>query len=251
LPFGLFLKRKARFGYTTHLKSTNMKPITKVLFVFIALTTLLVSCNEEKCCEHGLARGVLSKDWVYTNDSMKLKMQLPRDWNLMEGMGYLPLSVDNDKTYSTDYVYTAKELEDSRKNPDLLIDDLFKITKTLPVVSGSMAGPVVRFQIVRSTSLYHTAKEDIEQMIRDYDEAKLNIDKPRIEQDISERYEKMDLPGGKTFYYFFFNNNMDNNSVAIGIIHKDCYNLKIMIGANEGQLLEQTLKEFSGFWLEY
>ncbi len=217
--------------------------VSAVVFVL-----LLSSCSEDKCCNRGLSRGVLSKDWIYTNDSMKLKLKLPRSWYMEVGSGYLPLSVDNDKMYSTDYVYSAKELKQADDHPILQLDELFKIILTPPTVTGGIDGPVIRFRITKSSSTHHTAQEDMEQMIKDYIDAQLMEE---LTTPNAERIEKIELSQGNTFYYVTPGSDMSQKSMVSGIIHKDCYNLRVEIADNDYQSIKQTLDIFSSLWIEY
>ncbi len=226
-----------------------MKKQTKTILVgAVVFVLFLGSCNEDKCCKRGLSRGVLSKDWIYTNDSLKLKLKLPSSWYMEVGSGYLPLSVDNEKMYSTDYIYSVAELKKADDHPILQIEELFKIILTPPTVTGNIDGAIIRFRLTKSTSTYHTAQEDVDQLIKDCIEANLLEE---VKPPNTQRIEKIDLPQGNTFHYVSIGSLMTHKSMVVGIIHKDCYNLRVEIADNDYQSLQQTLNIFQSLWLEY
>jgi len=224
--------------------------MNKAKLIFLMLATVLLSCEREQVCSFGISSGVISADWVYTNDSLKLKFQLPKDWYISQsnGLSYDRISGENRSYMTEDYIYSPEELEASKKHPILLLDDFFMITKDDPY-GEKLTGPVIKFQLTRSPSPNRTAEEDIKIMIEEYDEALLFT--PGFSTDINQRLRLLITPQGEAYQYFFLESKNAQRVIGVGIIHKDCYNLKIQIAADSRDQFEEALEVFRTIWMDY
>jgi hypothetical protein len=214
-------------------------------FILLALLIALVSCKEEESCQQGMSTGYLSEDWIYTNDSMQLRLQLPREWYYL-AMGITPMRRKNTSDRMEEYVFTEEEVASARKDSPVPITRLLWIAKNAE--EDHIPLPKIEFHLTTSTSSKPTGEEEIIRFIKHYHKyAGLEV------YDIREAHKMVNLlmlPQGDDFYYFF-DNYFAYECRAVGIIVKGCHILKIKIQAKDYEQFTEVLEEFRNFWLEY
>lgn len=133
--------------------------MNRILFILLAITLTVMSCKNEDPCQQGVSTGVLSKDWVYTNDSLKLKLQLPRDWFIVKGLGITAMSGDNDGYMEEEYVFSKEEVEGARQVSPAPIDRVFTIAKK--IYEARTGPPIIEFHQITATTENPTPQQEI------------------------------------------------------------------------------------------
>jgi len=215
-------------------------------YVLFALALFLFSCKNGDPCQQGVSTGVLSKDWIYTNDSLKLKLQLPRDWFIVTGLSITAMSDDNDGYMEEEYVFTKEEVESAKQVYPAPMDRVFTIAKKLYEVRTGP--PIIEFHQITATTENPTPQQEILSLYKHHQKyGYVDID---YHSDIQNNIELLMLPQGDDFYYFF-THPRSADTEAVGIILKGCRILKIRIVAEDHQEFMEVLETFRNAWLEY
>ncbi|MBD8080842.1 hypothetical protein [Chryseobacterium caseinilyticum] len=93
-------------------------------FVLLFLSLFLVSCKNKAEDIPKIPKGTINQNWVYNNEMLKFKMQLPRNWNF----------VDNSQGASAFIPMKENMTHSIFKNEDITINENFNFADEASIV---------------------------------------------------------------------------------------------------------------------
>lgn len=163
-------------------------------FVLIFLSVFSIGCKNNLEDIPKISKGTISENWQYHNETMKFKLQLPRDWSFVDNRrgisNFLPMSENlSENILGNEEVTISKNFNFADESS---IYQLFSISKNTleDIKSGDRKGDlgfaVISSQNGNAEEDIESAKKDILAQLNENPEAyKLNEENLKIKDNLS------------------------------------------------------------------